>query len=97
MAAGTVLIAACHCSAADAPRSLPTIPQMLAFEAAHTGEYSGRVGEKIRAQFGIPPARYFQLLGRAIATEEALRHDPVTTNRLRRLAEHQERTRASRM
>jgi len=46
--------------------------------------WSGRKDEAIRARFGIPPARYFQLLGRVIQTREALEARPMLVNRLRR-------------
>ncbi|MFF6908323.1 DUF3263 domain-containing protein [Streptomyces sp. NPDC012389] len=46
----------------------------------------------IREELGISPVRYFQLLNALIEDERALREDPVTVNRLRRLrAERRER------
>ncbi|MFD3651386.1 DUF3263 domain-containing protein [Streptomyces cyaneofuscatus] len=39
----------------------------------------------IREELGISPVRYFQLLNALIEDERALREDPVTVNRLRRL------------
>ncbi|MDX2408041.1 DUF3263 domain-containing protein [Streptomyces microflavus] len=41
----------------------------------------------IREELGISPVRYFQLLNALIEDERALREDPVTVNRLRRLRE----------
>ncbi|MFE7455578.1 DUF3263 domain-containing protein [Streptomyces sp. NPDC057554] len=41
----------------------------------------------IREELGISPVRYFQLLNALIEDERALREDPVTVNRLRRLKE----------
>ncbi|ARF74200.1 hypothetical protein B7C62_19620 [Kitasatospora albolonga] len=41
----------------------------------------------IREELGISPVRYFQLLDALIEDERALREDPVTVNRLRRLKE----------
>lgn len=35
---------------------------------------------------GLSPTRYYQLLNRLLATEEALARAPVTVNRLRRIA-----------
>ncbi|MFI1227062.1 MULTISPECIES: DUF3263 domain-containing protein [unclassified Streptomyces] len=39
----------------------------------------------IREQLGISPVRYYQLLNALIEDERALREDPVTVNRLRRV------------
>ncbi|MEW5540997.1 DUF3263 domain-containing protein [Streptomyces cyaneofuscatus] len=39
----------------------------------------------IREELGISPVRYFQLLNALIEDERALREDPATVNRLRRL------------
>ncbi|MFL2001418.1 DUF3263 domain-containing protein [Microbacterium sp. A1-JK] len=38
--------------------------------------------EACRTDLGIPPARYFQLLGRAIDTQEALALNPMLARRL---------------
>ncbi|MCW3491982.1 DUF3263 domain-containing protein [Microbacterium sp. SSM24] len=64
---------------------------ILAFE----GEWRRHAGvkeEAIRADLGMSPARYYQLLGRLIDTAEAQAHDPMLVKRLRRL--HDARTRA---
>ncbi len=60
------------------------------------GEWRRHVGAKeeaIRADLGLSPARYYQLLGRLIDTAEAQEHDPMLVKRLRRLrdARHQAR------
>lgn len=55
----------------------------LAFE----GEWRCHAGAKeeaIRAEFGLTPARYYQVLGRLIDTPDALAHDPMLVRRLRR-------------
>ena len=52
------------------------------------GEWRRHVGAKeeaIRADLGMSPARYYQLLGRLIDTAEAQEHDPMLVKRLRRL------------
>ena len=57
---------------------------ILAFE----GEWFRRVGAKeeaIRADLGISPARYYQLLGRLIDSAEAQQHDAMLVKRLRRM------------
>lgn len=63
----------------------PTDEQLLTFERDHPRN-TGRKEEQIREQLQITPARYHQLLGRLIWTEEALRIDPMLTNRLRRIS-----------
>lgn len=57
---------------------------ILAVEAAWP-RHSGRKEEVIREKVGASPARYYQLLGRLIETEQALAFDPVLVLRLRRL------------
>jgi len=57
---------------------------ILAFE----GEWFRHVGAKeeaIRADLGISPARYYQLLGRLIDSTEAQQHDAMLVKRLRRM------------
>ncbi|MEU7278911.1 DUF3263 domain-containing protein [Streptomyces sp. NPDC045431] len=39
----------------------------------------------IREQLGLSPTRYYQLLNALLDDPRALRHDPVTVNRLRRV------------
>nr|WP_184570686.1 DUF3263 domain-containing protein [Streptomyces zagrosensis] len=41
----------------------------------------------IRERLGISPTRYYQLLNALLDDPRALRHDPVTVNRLRRIRE----------
>ena len=47
--------------------------------------HAGAKEEAIRAELGMSPARYYQLLGRLIDTTEAQEHDPMLVKRLRRL------------
>lgn len=82
---------------ASADTRIPTVVELIDFAAAHPEPFTGHLAALIRAELGVTPARFFQLLGRAIASEEAARHDPVTTHRLRRLAEQREHDRAARM
>lgn len=61
-----------------------TDEKLLAFE--HDNAPCGHTPakeERIRRDLRITPARYYQLLGRLIWTEDALRIDPMLTNRLR--------------
>lgn len=73
-----------------------SISRLIDFAAAHPGGVGGATGELIRSELGVTPVRYLQLLNRAIQTDDALRHDPITTHRLRRLAEQRARTREAR-
>ncbi|WP_189855998.1 DUF3263 domain-containing protein [Streptomyces poonensis] len=41
----------------------------------------------VREQLGLAPVRYYQLLNALLDDARALRHDPVTVNRLRRIRE----------
>jgi hypothetical protein len=69
---------------------------LLAFEAEWR-RHGGAKEEAIRAEFGLPPARYYQLIGRLIDTAEALEHDPLLVRRLRRLRDERAQARAARM
>ena len=55
----------------------------LAFEGEWR-RHAGAKEEAIRAEFGLTPARYYQVLGRLIDTPDALEHDPMLVRRLRR-------------
>lgn len=57
---------------------------LLDFEAEWR-RHAGAKEEAIRAEFGVAPARYYQLLGRLIDTGAALEHDPMLVKRLRRI------------
>ena len=50
----------------------------------------------IRERFALSPARYHQLLNRAIDLPEALAYDPMLVRRLRRLREARRRKRSAR-
>jgi uncharacterized protein DUF3263 len=50
----------------------------------------------VRARFGMSSARYYQLLNRLIDQPEALEHDPMLVQRLRRLREARRRRRFAR-
>lgn len=55
---------------------------LLAFEAAHP-RHNGMKEERIRAELGITPARFYQLLNRAACTREGIAADPVTARAVR--------------
>lgn len=68
---------------------------ILAFEA----EWRRHVGAKeeaIRADLGLSPARYYQLLGRLIDTTDAQEHDPMLVKRLRRVRDARQEARIAR-
>ena len=46
--------------------------------------HAGAKEEAIRAELGLSPARYYQLLGRLIDEVAALAYDPMLVKRLRR-------------
>ncbi len=69
---------------------------ILALEA-RLPRHGGAKEEAIRSALGMSPARYYQLLGRLIDTEQALEHDPLLVRRLRRLRDSRTDQRVSRM
>jgi Protein of unknown function (DUF3263) len=58
--------------------------------------HQGRKEAAIRDQFGMSPARYYQLLARVVEMPEAETYDPLTTKRLRRRRQDRERQRTAR-
>jgi len=58
--------------------------------------HAGAKEEAIRAELGLSPARYYQLLGRLIDTAEAQEHDPMLVKRLRRLRDTRAQERVAR-
>lgn len=68
---------------------------ILAFESEWR-RHAGAKEEAIRADLGMSPARYYQLLGRLIDTAEAQAQDPMLVKRLRRLRDARARQRESR-
>ncbi|MCC2030952.1 DUF3263 domain-containing protein [Microbacterium allomyrinae] len=68
---------------------------LLDFEAEWR-RHAGVKEEAIRAELGLSPARYYQLLGRLIDTTDAQQHDPMLVKRLRRLRDARTAARSSR-
>lgn len=67
------------------PRSTrpePTPLEVLAFETEH-GTHSGRKELEIRDRLGIRPARYYQLLRRAVLDPAAVAAHPITARMAR--------------
>ena len=61
--------------------------------------WASRVGAKdaaIRTEFGLPAARYYQMLYALIDSPAALRQDPLLVRRLQRLRDVRARSRAAR-
>jgi hypothetical protein len=63
--------------------------ELLEFERDWPAHEGGK-GRAIRARFGFSPARYYELLARAIERDEALAHDPLTVRRLLRRRERRQ-------
>jgi len=68
---------------------------LLDFESRWTAHDAAKE-EAIRAELALAPARYYQLLGRAIDQPDAAAHDAMLVHRLRRLRDARERQRAAR-
>lgn len=80
---------------ADPPRSELDDDELrvLAFERA----WADRIGNReaaIRSEFGVSPARYYQMLYALIESPLAVRHDPLLVRRLQRLRDSRRRARA---
>lgn len=67
---------------------------ILAFEARWQ-RHVGAKEEAIRSELGLAPARYYQLLGRLVDSPDALAHDPLLVNRLRRIRDQRVERRAA--
>lgn len=72
--------------APDIPAYIPSIPlrDLLDFEA---GEHGSKKDRLIRECFDVSPARYVQLLNRALDDPEAMKIAPMLIGRLRRVRE----------
>lgn len=66
------------------------IAEVLAFER-NWWKFQGAKEDVIRGKFGLTPTRYCQQLNQILDTAEALAVDPVTVNRLRRIATSKQR------
>jgi hypothetical protein len=58
--------------------------------------HAGAKERAVRDEFGISPTRYYQALNALLDRPEALRHDPVLVQRLRRLREARQAARSGR-
>jgi hypothetical protein len=68
---------------------------ILKFEAEWL-RHAGAKEEAIRADLGLSPARYYQLLARLIDTTDAQEQDPMLVKRLRRIRDERQRARVAR-
>ncbi len=64
--------------------------KLIAFETRWP-QHNGTKELTIRAELGITPARYYQLLGRAAVSREGIAFDPLTARRVRERALHASR------
>lgn len=71
----------------DAPAGLTDRDRAVLDVARRTWQHPGTKERAIRDRLGISPTRYYQLLNALIDRPEALAHDPLTVNRLRRMRE----------
>jgi hypothetical protein len=69
---------------------------MLEFERDWPLKKAGK-GEAIRVRFAMSLARYYQVLGSVIVTEEALKFDPLLVKRLLRQQDDRRRSRNTRI
>lgn len=60
------------------------------------GARPGAKASAIRTEFGVPPARYYQMLSAVLDSPAALRHDPLLVRRLQRVRDARAASRASR-
>ncbi len=72
-----------------------TSRRVLEFELAW-GAKPGAKASAIRAEFGVAPARYYQMLSAVLDSPAALRHDPLLVRRLQRVRDARAAARASR-
>ncbi len=63
---------------------------LLDFEARHPG-HPGNKKQAIESELGVTPARFYQLLSRAIDEPEAEALDPILVHGLRRLRDRADR------
>jgi hypothetical protein len=69
---------------------------LLAFEDRWGQRHTGDKEEAIRRELGETPARYYQLLGRAIDDPAALAADPPLVHRLQRIRDVRRAQRSAR-
>jgi hypothetical protein len=77
------------------PSLSETDHRILDFERKWTSQL-GAKDAAIRAEFGVPAARYYQMLSVLIDSPVALRTDPMLVRRLQRVRDSRTRARAAR-
>ncbi len=89
-----------HVAIPEAALPLPSdLPErdakILAFER-QWWRHAGAKEDAIRSEFGLPAARYYQLLNAVIDSPDAVRHDPMLVKRLIRARDARTDARAAR-
>ena len=83
----------------DSSPAAPALDDMQLRLLDFERRWVARVGAKeaaIRDEFGLPAARYYQMLNALIESPAALQHDPLLVRRLQRLRDSRTRSRAAR-
>jgi len=62
---------------------MPAVAELFAFENRHP-RHTSRKEALIVDELGLSPARYYQILVHAVASEEGVRLDPLLCGRIRR-------------
>ena len=60
-------------------------------------QHPGAKEDAIRQNFGLSPARYYQLLGKLMDSEAALVYDPMLVKRLQRVRDERKESRQKRL
>ena len=60
-------------------------------------QHPGAKEDAIRQTFGLPPARYYQVLGKLMDSEAALAYDPMLIKRLQRVRDDRRSSRQKRV
>ncbi|HEY8983863.1 MAG TPA: DUF3263 domain-containing protein [Streptomyces sp.] len=71
----------------DHPPELPPLALTILALERRTFPGPGAKERAIREELGLSPVHYYQLLNALLDDPQALRSDPVTVNRLRRVRE----------
>lgn len=83
-------------SAAPADAGLTERDRAILDFEAEWSRHAGAKEEAIRAELGLTPARYYQLLGRLLDSAAAIVYDPMLVKRLRRIRDAREQARLTR-
>ena len=84
-------------SACPGESSLPSREQRILVFERKWWTHAGVKEAAIRAEFGLPAARYYQLLNAALDLPEAIIFDPMLVRRLQRLRDARTDARSARV